>query len=177
MITKKNPMRGIRVEKITLNIGAGKDEDILKRGIKLIKKLTGIEPLKTITHKRIPAWGLRPGLSIGCKLTLRGETAAVLLRRLLGARENKLGAHQFDKEGNFSFGIREYIDVPGLDYDPEIKIMGFEVAVTLGRPGFRVKRRRVQQRTIPPHHRITPTEAAAWVGETFKVTILGEETA
>ena len=59
-----NPMRKIRIEKITLNIGAGKDEDILKRGLKLMQKITGVEPVKTITSKRIPSWGLRPGLAI-----------------------------------------------------------------------------------------------------------------
>lgn len=177
MATEKtdHPMRRIRIEKITLNIGAGKDEEELKRGLKLFKKITGIEPVKTITHKRIPAWELRPGLVIGCKLTLRGKQAHDLLRRFLEARDNKLHARQFDRNGNISFGIPEYIDVPGVGYDPDIKIMGFEVAVTLERPGFHIARRKVKQRKISADHRIHPTEAIRFMGNEFGTAIVEEE--
>lgn len=171
-------MRKIRIEKITLNVGAGKDEDVLKKGLKLLKKLSGVEPLKAITKKRIPAWGLRPGLAIGCKITLRGSNAVELLKRLLKARENKLNIKQFDGEGNVSFGVPEYIDIPGLAYDPDIKIMGLEVAVTLERPGYHVKRRKVQRRSIPKSHRIGREEAAEWMVNNFGAVIVrGEETA
>jgi len=66
-----NPMKVIRIEKITLNIGAGKDQNRLDKAKILLKHVTGIEPVKTVTKKRIPNWGLRPGLPIGCKITLR----------------------------------------------------------------------------------------------------------
>ena len=77
-----NPMQEIRIEKITLNIGAGKDQLKLEKGIKLLKNITGIEPVKTTTSKRIPEWGIRPGLPIGCKITLRKKEAEKLLKRL-----------------------------------------------------------------------------------------------
>lgn len=64
-----NPMRNIRIEKVTLNIGAGKDQNKLDKARLLLKAITGIEPVKTVTQKRIPGWGLRPGLPIGCKIT------------------------------------------------------------------------------------------------------------
>ena len=70
-------MQAIKVEKITLNIGAGKDQTKLERGILLLKNITGIDPVKTFTNKRIPTWGLRPGLPIGCKITLRKEKAVI----------------------------------------------------------------------------------------------------
>ena len=174
-IQSDHVMRKIRIEKITLNVGAGKDEDMLKKGLKLLKKLSGVEPLKAITKKRIPAWGLRPGLAIGCKITLRGLSAVELLKRLLKARENKLNIKQFDNEGNVSFGIPEYIDIPGLAYDPDIKIMGLEVAVTLERPGYHVKRRKVQRRSIPKSHRIGKEEAAQWMIHHFGAIIVREE--
>src|SRR3989338_8669082 len=104
-----NAMKQIGVEKITLNVGAGKDEEKLKRGVKLLHKISCVEPLKTITSKRIPTWSLRPGLAIGCKITLRGKKAEELLRRLLAAVNNKLRPTQFDAHGNFSFGIHEYV--------------------------------------------------------------------
>ena len=171
----KNPMRKIRVEKITLNIGAGKDEEKLKRGIALLKKITGVEPQKTMTRKRIPTWGLRPGLTIGCKFTLRGKAAEELLRRLLEAAGNKLHAGQFDREGNFSFGIVEYIDIPGVSYDPDLKMMGLEVSVTLGRAGFHVKRRKVRSHKIPARHRTTPADVMQFMQERFQTRMVQEE--
>ena len=66
-----NKMQEVRIEKVTLNIGAGRDQARLEKGITLIKSITGIPPVKTITNKRFMGWGLRPGLPVGCKVTLR----------------------------------------------------------------------------------------------------------
>ncbi len=166
-------MQTIRVEKITLNIGAGKDQKVLERGLKLIKNITNIKGVTTITQKRIPAWGVRPGLPIGCKLTLRKQNAIALLKRLLAANGNRLKKSQFNEEGNVSFGIKEYIDIPGVEYDPEIGVMGFEVSVTLERPGFRIKRRHIMKRKIPKKHRIAKEEGIAFMQKEFQVEVLG----
>ena len=85
---------------MTLNIGAGKNTALLDKGVKLLKVITGIEPVKTITQKRIPGWGLRAGLPIGCKITLRKEAARSVLSRLLLAKNNVLKDSQFDENGN-----------------------------------------------------------------------------
>ncbi len=159
---KENLMRDIRIAKITLNIGAGKNEDMLKKGLKLLQKLTPQKPVTTFTQKRIPTWGLRPGLAIGCKVTIRNN-AQKILQRLLVAKKNTLEKKNFDTEGNFSFGVPEYIDIEGLEYDPELKIMGLEVAVTLERPGYRIKRRRVKPTLVGVHHRINQEEAMNFV--------------
>lgn len=157
-----HPSRQIRISKITLNIGAGKDEAQLKRGLKLFEKISPQTPVTTVAKKRIPAWGLRPGLAIGCKVTLRKDTGQ-LLHRLLAAKENTLRVSNFDQQGNFSFGIPEYIDIEGLAYDPDLKIMGLEVAVTLSRPGYRISQRKVRPRPIGKKHRILTEEAIAYV--------------
>lgn len=167
----QNPMRKISVEKITLNIGAGKDENTLKKGIKLITQLTGKEPIKTLARKRIPTWGLRPGLPIGCKLTLRGKDAVDMMVRMLKAKENILNEKQFDNNGNFSFGVSEHIDISGAKYDPEIGIMGVEIAITLKRPGFRIKSRKLKIKSVGKAHRITKEEAMNFMKENFKVQI------
>ncbi len=159
---KKNLMLGIKISKLTLNIGAGKNEDMLKKGLKLLQKLSPVKPVKTVTKRRIPGWGLRPGLAIGCKVTVRKQ-AQELLRKLLVAKGNKLQAKNFDKQGNFSFGIPEYIDIEGLDYDPDLKIMGLEVAVTLERPGYRISKRKIRSEKIGKDHRITGDEAISFV--------------
>lgn len=166
-----NIMRQPRIEKLTLNIGAGKDVQKLEKGVALIKAITGIEPVKTVTQKRIPNWGLRPGLPIGCKLTLRKQQAAELLKRLLQAKEFKLKLRQFDDGGNISFGIPEYIDIPGVAYDPKIGIIGLEVCVTLERPGYRIKRRRLKQQKIPRKHLLTREEAMEYMQKNFNVKV------
>jgi large subunit ribosomal protein L5 len=171
---ENNLMKTIRIEKLTLNIGAGKSQERLDKGIKLIKNMTGVEPVKTFTNKRIPNWGLRPGLAIGCKLTLRKKTAYDLLKRLLQARENKLRPSQFDNEGNVAFGIPEYIDIPGVEYDPSIGITGLEVCVTLQRPGFRVKKRSFRQTPIPRSHRIKKEDSIEYMKKEFNVKV-GED--
>lgn len=166
-----NPIREVRIEKVTLNVGAGKDQNKLEKGMLLLKSITGINPVKTFTNKRIPSWGLRPGLPIGCKLTLRKKKAEEILLRLLDAKDNQLSMHQLDKSGNISFGVHEYIDIPGIKYDPKIGIMGFEVCVTLERPGFRIKKRRVMKRKIPDKHKIKKEEAIEFMKKKFNVNI------
>ncbi len=170
-----NPMQTIRIEKVTLNFGAGKDQTKLEKGIALIKAVTGIEPVKTITNKRIAAWGLRPGLPIGCKLTIRKQPATQLLTRLLAAKENKIKLENFDDCGNLSFGIAEYIDIPGVSYDPKIGVLGLQVCITLERPGYRVKRRKWAPKKIPKKHIVTKEEAITFFQKQFNVNIEGAE--
>lgn len=166
-----NPNRKIKIEKLTFNIGSGKDQSMLDKGVALIKHITGIAPVKTITNKRIPSWGLRPGLPIGCKLTIRGKKAEELIARLLAAKTNKIKANNFDNNGNVAFGIPEYIDITGVKYVPEIGLMGLEACITLQRQGYRIKKRTIQQRNIPKQHRITRQEAIEFMKEKFKIEL------
>jgi large subunit ribosomal protein L5 len=166
-----NPMKKVRIEKLTLNVGAGKDQAVLEKGLKLLTNLTGINAIKTVTKKRIPGWGLRPGLPIGCKITLRGEKASGVLKRLLKAKDHLLTETQFDENGNVAFGLHEYIDIPGMEYDPKIGIMGLECCVTLSRPGFRIKRRFKQKSKVGKTHIIKKVEAIDFMKENFNVKI------
>lgn len=168
--SSENPMREVKIAKVTLNVGAGKNEDMLKKGLILLKKLTPLTPVKTVTSKRIPQWGLRPGLHIGCKVTVRKDTEA-LLKRLLAAKRNILQEKNFDSRGNFSFGIPEYIDIEGLEYDPDLKIMGLEVAVTLVRPGYRVKDRRIRSAKLGKNHVLTKEDAIKFAKEKLGVEV------
>ena len=162
-------MKEIRIAKVTLNIGAGKDEGLLKRGLVLLGKLSPLTPIKTVAKKRIPTWGLRPGLAIGAKVTVRKDCED-LLKRLLVAKDNELKESCFDSKGNFSFGIPEYIDIEGLENvqlgkggELQLKILGLEVAVTLEKPGFRIKRRKFKPSKIGTKHMITKSQAIDFV--------------
>jgi large subunit ribosomal protein L5 len=174
-MSKDNIMRTIKISKLTLNVGAGKDQKVLEKGVKLIKHITGLDPVKTITNKRLQAWGLRPGLPIGCKITIRDQDKIhALINRLLDAKEFTLSKRQFDKNGNIAFGITEYIDIGETEYNPEIGMMGLEVCITLQRPGFRIRDRRIKSAKIPNKHRITQDESISFMKDNFKVQIKEE---
>ncbi len=161
--------REIKVAKVTLNIGAGKSTDKLEKGVLLLKMLSESKPVKTLSKKRIAGWGIRLGLPIGCKVTVRGIKAQELLKKLLGALDNKLDEKQFDNEGNFSFGIREYIDIPDVEYDPEIGVLGLQVCVSLERSGFRIKRRRLLKKKIGKRHKVTQQDSIEYMQSNFNV--------
>ena len=168
-------MKNIRVEKLTLNFGAGKDQSRLEKGIKLLKIISGKDPIKTISKHRIPTWGLRLGLPVGCKITLRGKDAVELLKRLLQSKDSLINPKSFDNGGNFSFGVPDYLDVPDTKYDADVGIMGFEAAVTLARPGFRIKKRKYLQGKIASSHKISKEDAMKFITETYSVKVEEEE--
>lgn len=166
-----NIMKQIKLEKVTLNIGTGGPGEKLDKALKLLKKLTNKKPVATTTKKRIPTWGLRPGLQIGCKVTVRGKEAEDLSKRLLAAKSNKLSPSNFDNTGNVSFGIPEYLDITGAEYDSGIGIIGLEAAITLIRPGFRIKFRKFKKKKISVSHRITKEEAIDFMKNKFSIEI------
>lgn len=168
-------MQIIKIEKVTLNIGTGKSQDQLEKGLKLLQILTQKTPIKTITQKRIAGWGLRPGLPIGCKITLRKKNAEEILKRMVEAKDFVLGNNNFDQNGSISFGVNEYIDIPGLKYTPEIGTMGLQVCITLQRPGYRIKHRKVQKKKVAPKHKINKEEAIKFMQEQYKVKMEAEE--
>ena len=128
-------MKQIQIEKLTLNIGAGTNQDVLNKGIKLIKNITGKDAVKTTTKKRIPSWGLRPGLPIGCKVTLRGDRMYEFLDRFINIALPRVrdfrgvSKDSFDGRGNFAVGIKEQIIFPEIDYDKVEKIHGMDIVV------------------------------------------------
>lgn len=155
-------------------MGMGGSGDKLKKALKLLGTVSGKKPVLTKSYKRIPTWGVRPGLEIGSKVSVRGEEAKSLLKRLFVAKDNRIKPTSFDLNGNFSFGIKEYIDIPDVEYDPEIGIIGFEIAVTLERPGYRIKKRKYKKSKIGKKHIITKEESIDYVQNKFGITV-GEE--
>ncbi len=165
-----NPMRKIRIEKITLNIGCGEAGEKLENAKKILEILTNKKVVITRTHKRT-TFGTAKGRPIGCKVTLRGKDAEDFLKKALEAVDKTLPKTVFDSQGNFSFGIKEYIDIPGTRYDPDIGMFGLDVCVTLERPGYRVKRKKLSHK-IGKKHRIKPEEAMEWLANTYGVKII-----
>lgn len=169
-MVKANPMREIRIEKVTLNIGCGGDLQKIEKAKKLLEKLTNQKPVITKSKKR-STFGIARGKPVGVKVTLRKEKAINFLKLVFQGIDNKINSSQFDDEGNLSIGIKSYIDLPGVKYLPEIGMLGFDVAITLERPGFRIKRRKIKKRKIPRKARINKEEAIKWFKEKFGVEI------
>ncbi|MFH1065054.1 MAG: 50S ribosomal protein L5 [Nanoarchaeota archaeon] len=164
-----NPMKEIKIEKVTLNIGTGKPGPQLEKALKLLQQISGKKPVEAKTVKRIPTWGLRPGLAIGAKVTVRGKEAEELLGRLLQAIDNKMHSYKIGKDGNFAFGIKEYIDIPGIKYDMDIGMLGLEAAVSLKRAGFSIKRRKIRPKKLPVRHKIHKDETKLFLQQKFNV--------
>lgn len=166
-----NRMREIRIEKITLNISTGGEGDKLAKAEKVLGSLTGRKPVRTLA-KRAREFGVRTGIPIGCKVTLRGEAAEEFLKRAFEAVERVIKEAAFDNEGNFSFGIKEHIDIPGVKYDPEVGIFGMDVCVTPCRLGYRIKHRCRKRHRIPAAHRVTREEVISFVSQRFGVEVV-----
>ncbi len=167
---KENPMRTLKVAKVTANMGVGEGGEKLAKAETLLETLVEQKPVKTYSKSTNQTFDIRQGLPIACKATLRGEKAEKFLRKALEAMDHKLRATSFDNHGNVSFGIREHIEIPGMKYDPNIGIFGMDVAVTIERPGYRIKRRSIKKR-ISKEHWVTREEAMKFIQEGYNVTI------
>lgn len=162
----ENPMRKIKIEKVVLNVGATGEG--LEKGVKLLKLLTGKKPAKMKSAKRIPSLGVRPKLEVGAVVTVR-KGAEELLKKMLVAIDNTLRTKQMS-ENNFSFGLKEYIEIPGIEYQRDIGIIGLDVTVVFKRAGRRVRIRKINSGKIPKRQVITKQEIIKFMEDNFKTT-------
>jgi len=169
-MAEENKMKEIRIEKVTVNMGVGQSGDELKKAQQILEKITGAKTVQTICKVKQPLWDIRIGMPIGCKTTLRGKKAIDFLKNALAAKGNSLSGKSFDVLGNFGFGIKEYIDLPGTKYDPKLGIRGFDVLVSLERRGYRVKRRRMEKQ-VGKNHLISKDDAVDFVKKNLGVEI------
>jgi large subunit ribosomal protein L5 len=167
-----NAMRDPRVEKVVVNIGVGEAGERLMKAQRVIEMVTGQKPVQTISRTINRDLAIRKGMPLGCKVTLRGESAQGFLDKALEIRERKIPVYSFDKEGNMSFGIADYTDFPGMKYDPEIGIFGMDVSVVLRRAGNRVTQRATLRRRLPPKHRVDRDEALQFMRDKFSVEVV-----
>ena len=111
-----NAMREVHVEKVVVNIGVGEAGERLVKAQKVLEMVTGQKSVETISKTVNRDLGIRKGMPLGCKVTLRGETAENFLNQALAIRERRVPEYSFDKEGNMSFGISDYTDFEGMKY-------------------------------------------------------------
>lgn len=165
---KQNKMREIRIEKVVLNCGATGEK--LERSVKLLEMLTQRKVQQVKSSKRIPAFGVRPGLKTGCMVTIRDKKKEEILKRLLGGINNKLKEKQI-RENNLSFGIKEYLEIPGMDYLRDVGMLGLEASVVFRRTGKRVSLKKIKRGKIPHRQNVSKEEIMEFMKNKYSVEI------
>lgn len=160
----ENPMRKIRIEKIVLNVGGIAEN--LEKGVKLLTFITKRKPARMKSKKRIPSLSVRPGLEVGAVVTIR-KNKEELLKKLLIAIENTLRKRQISTN-NFSFGIKEYLEIPGMEYQRDIGIAGLDVTVVFRRVGQRIGLKKIKKGKVSKKQMVSKEEIIKFMEENFQ---------
>jgi len=168
----KNPMKKPYLEKLVLNIGVGAGGEELEKAVSVLETIAGQKAIKTLSKTNVKEFNLRKGRPIGTKITVRGQNAEKLLKRLLIVNNNKILTKSFDDYGNFGFGITEHISIPGIEYDNTIGIWGLDCVGRIVRPGMRVKFRRKARTNVPTNHYVSREETKYFLKQKFGVEIV-----
>ena len=134
----KNDFMGPKIEKIVINMGLGldgNDSKILKSLDDDLSKITGQKPVVTKFKKSIANFKTRKGQSAGAKVTLRSNRMYEFVDRLINIALPRikdfrgLKADGIDNSGNYSFGIKEHIIFPEVNFDKVDKIRGLDITI------------------------------------------------
>ncbi len=132
-----NVMEIPHLEKVVVNMGLGEaiaNPKALDAAVADMTTITGQKPIITKAKKSIAAFKLRQGMSIGCKVTLRGDRMYEFVDKLISAsiprvRDFKgVSTKAFDGRGNYTLGLKEQLIFPEIEYDKIDRIRGMEVA-------------------------------------------------
>ena len=135
----QNVMEVPKLEKITINMGLGEAKDntkMLETAVSEIGLITGQKPVITKAKKSIANFKVRQGMSVGAKVTLRGDSMYEFADKLFSialprVRDFKgVSKNSFDGRGNYSMGIKEQLIFPEINYDKVDKIKGMNIVFT-----------------------------------------------
>ena len=134
-----SPMAVPKITKITINMGVGEAVDNKKAMTNAVSELTlisGQKPVVTKARKSIAGFKIREGWPIGCKVTLRRKRMYEFLDKIIAvvmprSRDFRgLSTKSFDGSGNYSFGVKEQIIFPEIDFDKIEGIHGMDITIT-----------------------------------------------
>ncbi|HIH69370.1 MAG TPA: 50S ribosomal protein L5 [Methermicoccus shengliensis] len=168
----ENPMRALVVDKVVVHMCVGESGQALVNGESILEQISGQKPVRSKAKKTLPSFGIKKREPIAARVTLRGKRAVDFLTHALDIVDRQIPGASFDENGNFSFGIEEHTDFPGMAYDPNIGIYGMDVTVCIARRGYRVARRRRQRARLGAHHRVTREEAMQFMRDAFGVEVV-----
>ncbi len=167
-----NTMRKPSIDKITVHICTGESGERLTNAEKLLGTIVKQKPVRSIAKKTLPNFAIKKHEPIGCKVTLRGKKGHEFLKTALKIIENRINASQFDENGNFSFGVEEHTDFPGMKYDPSIGIYGMDINVALKRAGYRIRTRKIESHKICHEHRLKKEDAISFLKEKYGAEVI-----
>ncbi len=142
----------------------------MTKAIKVLKDLSGQEPITSKAKYTIRSFGIKRNEEIGTHVTVRGKKAEELLKLALKVKDNELKAGHFSDTGNFGFGIQEHIDL-GIKYDPNTGIYGMDFYTVLQRRGKRVTQRKKRRSVLGNFQKVTKEEAQKWFVEKLGGTL------
>ncbi|MCH4014153.1 MAG: 50S ribosomal protein L5 [Solobacterium sp.] len=134
----KSVMEAPKLEKVVLNMGVGDaivNPKLLDEAVEEMTLISGQKPVITKAKKSIANFKLREGMSIGCKVTLRGERMYEFLDKLFNidlprVRDfHGVSGTAFDGRGNYTLGVKEQLIFPEIDYDKVNKVRGLDVVI------------------------------------------------
>ena len=134
----KNVMQVPRLDKIVINMGVGEAKEnakILEAAMADLQTITGQKPIITKAKNSIANFKIREGMSIGCKVTLRGEKMYEFFDRLVNLALPRVrdfrgvNPNSFDGRGNYALGIKEQIIFPEVEYDKVDKVRGMDIII------------------------------------------------
>ena len=169
---ENNKMKEMEIEKMVLHCGG--TENKLEKSIELLNMIVKGKNKIFIkkSTRRIPAFGISPGKKSGCKVTLRDKEIIMdLLRRFFASFDNELNIKQIT-ENQLCFGVKEYIEVPGLEYDRDLGILGFEVMLVFKRKGKRVKLKKIKRGKYPKKQSVTREEIVEFLTKNLGLEII-----
>ena len=131
-------MQAPRLEKIVVNMGVGEaisNAKVLEDAVADMTQITGQKPVITKAKKSIANFKLRGEMPIGCKVTLRGEKMYDFLEKVIKVALPRvrdfrgISGSSFDGRGNYTFGLKEQIIFPEIDYDKISKVRGMDITI------------------------------------------------
>lgn len=171
MSEASNPMRSLRIAKLSINTCVRPKEGRIDKAAKVLEQISGQVPFKSKSRLTIRGWGIRRNEEIATSVTVRGEKAYKLLENALKVKEFELPKSCFSNNGCFGFGINEHIDLD-IKYDPAYGIFGLNYYVVLERPGSRVSKRRRCKSRIGNKQKVDAESAQQWFVDNFEGVLL-----
>jgi large subunit ribosomal protein L5 len=130
-----------KLEKIQINRGLGlaaQNSSLLKKSIEEFTRITGQKPIITRAKKAIAGFKIRDNMELGIKVTLRGEKMYAFLKKLIFFTFSQirdfrgLSVRSFDKAGNYTFGLKEQLIFPEIEYEDIDQVLGFNITIVVG---------------------------------------------
>ncbi len=134
----KNILEAPQLEKVVINMGIGEGKDnpkLLESAVKELSLIAGQKPVITRAKKSVASFKLREGMSVGCKVTLRGEKMYDFVNKLINVALPRVrdfrgvSPKSFDGRGNYALGLKEQIIFPEINYDDVEKILGMDIII------------------------------------------------